>query len=71
MSCYRPQMTKDNKHRIGDGPRQMPVWLRREEPLMLTGLDEWPKVGDVIVIDGESWRLVEISDRWVLEREPS
>jgi len=38
--------TNDNKHRIGDGPRQIPVWLRREEPLMLTGLDEYPKVGD-------------------------
>ena len=64
-------MTDGNKHRIGDGPRQMPVWLRREEPLMLTGLDEWPKVGEVIVIYGESWRLVEISDRWVCEREAS
>ena len=37
-------MTKD-EYRIGDGPRQMPVWLQREEPLVLTGLDEIPKVG--------------------------
>ena len=63
--------TNDNNHRIGDGPRQMPVWLRREDPLMLTGLDEWPKIGDRYEIDGELWRVVEVSDRWVCEREPS
>ena len=48
-------MTKDNEYRIGDGPRQMPVWLRREEPLMLTGLDEIPKVGDRYELFGELW----------------
>ena len=41
-TCYRSRMTKDNKYRIGDGPREMPVWLRTEEPLWLTGLDEIP-----------------------------
>ena len=55
-------MINDNKCRIGDGPRQIPVWLRREEPLMLTGLEEYPKVGDRYEIDGVLYRLVEISD---------
>ena len=64
-------MTKDSKYRIGDGPRQIPVWLRREEPLMLTGLDAWPEVGDRLMIDGLLWRVVEISDRWVCERDPN
>ena len=64
-------MTKDNKYRIGDGPRQMPVWLRREEPLMLTGLDEIPKVGDRYELFGELWRVAVVSDRVVLTREPS
>ena len=49
----------------------MPVWLRREEPVMLTGLDEYPKVGDRYEIHGELWRVVEVSDRVVLTREPS
>ena len=30
---YRHQMINDNKYRIGDGPRQIPVWLRTEEPV--------------------------------------
>ena len=64
-------MTKANKYRIGDGPREMPVWLRREEPLMLTGLDEIPKVGDRYELFGELWRVAEVSDRVVLSREPS
>ena len=63
-------MTKDKNYRIGDGPRQMPVWLRREEPLVLTGLDEYPKVGDRYEIFGELWRVAEVSDRVVLTREP-
>ena len=37
----------------------------------VTGLDAWPKVGDRLEIDGELWRVVEVSDRWVLEREPN
>ena len=36
---------------------------------MLEGFPEWPKVGDWFVIDGLLYRLVEISDRWVWERE--
>jgi len=53
---------------VGNGPKRTAAWLEGV-PVMLAGLDEWPKVGDVIVIDGESWRLVEISDRWVCEWE--
>ena len=64
-------MTKDNEYRVGDGPRQMPVWLQREEPVMLAGLDEYPKVGDHYEIFGELWRVPEVSDRVVLRREPS
>ena len=36
----------------------------------ITGLERWPKVGDRLVIEGELWRVVEVSDRWVCEREP-
>ena len=64
-------MTRHIKYRLEDGPRQIPVWLRREEPVMLTGLDEYPKVGDRYEIHGELWRVVEVGDRFVLEREPS
>ncbi len=64
-------MTKDYNCRIGDGPRQIPVWLRTETPVELTGLDEYPKVGDRYLIHDELWRVVEVSDRVVLTREPS
>jgi len=64
-------MTKDSKYRIGDGPRQMPVWLRTEEPVELTGLDEYPRVGDHYEIRGELWRVVEWTGRIICEREPS
>jgi hypothetical protein len=46
------------------------MWLDGT-PCMVTGLDTWPAVGDRLVIDGELWRVVEVSDRWMLEREPS
>jgi len=59
-------MTRDNKCRIGDGPRRIPVWLRTEEPVVLAGLDEYPTVGDRYENFGELWRLVEVSDRFVL-----
>ncbi len=64
-------MIKNNKCRVGDGPRQIPVWLRTEEPVVLAGLDEYPKVGDRYVIHHELWRVAEVSDRVVLRREPS
>jgi len=55
---------------IGNGPKSSAMWLDGE-PCMVKGLDAWPKVGDRLVIDGLLYRLVEISDRWVCEREPS
>lgn len=50
---------------------QIPVWLRTEEPVELTGLDEYPKVGDRYELFGELWRVEEVSGRVVLTREPS
>ena len=46
------------------------VWLNGA-PIMLAGLEEWPKVGDRYEIDGELWRVVEIHYRIICEREPS
>jgi hypothetical protein len=40
-------------------------------PCMLTGLDEYPRVGDRYELFGEFWRVVEIYDRIICEREPS
>ena len=54
----------------GNGPKRTAMWLDGE-PYMVTGLDAWPKVGDRLEIDGKLWRVVEVSDRFVLEREPS
>ena len=44
------------------------MWLDGE-PCIVKGFTDWPKVGDRYVIDGVLYRLVEISDRWVWERE--
>ena len=63
-------MTKDIKHRIGDGPWTVVLW-RDRQPVILSGLDRYPVVGDRFDVDGELWRVVEVSDRWVCEREPS
>ena len=52
--------------RVSNGPRQMPVWLRTEDPVMLTGQDEYPKVGDCSEIFDELWRIVEVSESVVL-----
>jgi hypothetical protein len=38
---------------------------------IVKGFHEWPKVGERYVIDDGLYRLVEISDRWIWEREPS
>ena len=54
--------------RAGTGPKQAAIWLD-DEPCIVKGFYEWPKVGDRLVIDGKLYRLVEISDRWVWERE--
>jgi hypothetical protein len=40
-------------------------------PCIAQGFHEWPKVGERHVIDGVLCRLVEISDRWIWERELS
>jgi hypothetical protein len=52
------------------GPKRTAVWLDGE-PCIVKGFTEWPKVGQRHVIDGLLYRLVEISDQWVWERETS
>ena len=37
---------------------------------MLDDLDEWPKVSDRLVIDGELWRVVDAKRSYLCEREP-
>jgi hypothetical protein len=54
----------------GTGAKQTAMWLDGT-PCMVTGLDRWPRVGDRLVIDGLLYRLVEVSDRFVFEREPN
>ena len=46
------------------------VWLDGV-PVILAGLEEWPKIGDRFEVDGEVWRVVEIHHRILCEREPS
>ena len=37
-----------------------------DEPVMLKGLQRWPRLGDVYEIDGELWRVVALTERgWV------
>jgi hypothetical protein len=59
-----------NIRHVGDGPRCYAVWIDCW-PGFLDGLDGLPHIGDRLVIDGLLYRLVEISDRWIWEREPS
>ena len=54
----------------GADPKQSAMWLDGE-PCIVEGFHEWPKVGERHLIDGVLYRLVEISDRWIREREPS
>jgi len=54
----------------GDGPQSSAMWLDGV-PCIVTGFTEWPKVGEKHLIDGLLYRLVEISDRWAWEKEPS
>jgi hypothetical protein len=63
-------MPELDTRRAGNGLKRTTMWLDGV-PCMVTGLDEWPKVGDRLEIDGGLWRVVEVSDRWVCEREPS
>ena len=55
---------------VGDGPRQTAMWLDGT-PCMVTGLDEWSKVGDRYENYCGLWRVEKVSDRVVLTREPS
>jgi hypothetical protein len=54
----------------GTGPKQGAMWLDGAG-CIVQGFHEWPKVGERYVIDGELNRLVEISNRWIWEKEPS
>jgi hypothetical protein len=56
--------------RVGNGPKQPAMWLDGV-PCLGKGFHEWPKVGDRYVIDGVLYRLVEISDKWIWERQAS
>ena len=68
--CYPRPMPSLNIRKVGDGPRCYAVWLDTW-PVFLDGLDGLPHIGDRFEIDGELWRVVEISNRIVCEREPS
>jgi len=59
-----------DSRRLGNGPKRTAAWLDGM-PIMLAGLEEWPKVGDRFEIRGGLWRVVEISDRFRLDRGPS
>ena len=59
-----------NIRKVGDGPRCYAVWLDHW-PVFLDGLDGLPHIGDRFEIDGELWRVVEVYDRIICEREPS
>jgi hypothetical protein len=55
--------------KVGDGNRKSAIYLKDDcRYVLLTGLDEIPRVGTEVVIDGESWRLVEWTDRVECER---
>jgi len=54
----------------GTGPKRAAARLDCV-PRMVVGFHEWPKVGERHVIDGVPYSLVEISDRWVLEKMPN
>ena len=55
---------------VGDGPKRTAMLLDGVV-CMVEGFHEWPKVGERHLIDGVLYRLVEISDRWIWEREAS
>ena len=54
----------------GDGPKRTAVWLDGV-PVMLAGLDEWPRVGDRFEVDGRLWRVMDARRGYICEREPS
>ena len=68
--CYPRPMPSLNIRNVGDGPMRGAMW-HDGVPCIAQGFHEWPKVGERHVIDGVLCRLVEISDRWIWERELS
>ncbi len=65
---YPLPMPSLNIRNVGDGPRCYAVWLDHW-PVFLDGLDGLPHIGDRFEIDGQLWRVVEIYDRIICERE--
>jgi len=55
---------------VGTGPKRSAMWFDGE-PRMVEGFHEWQKVGEKHMIDGLLYRLVEISNKWIWEKEPS
>jgi len=53
---------------VGNGPKSSAMWLDGV-PSIVKGFTEWPKVGERHVIDGVLYRLVEISNKWIREKE--
>ena len=51
---------------VGAGPKRITVWLDGV-PVILAGLDRWPRICDEYDIDGERWVVERISDRIELE----
>jgi hypothetical protein len=55
--------------KVGDGPHRAVLWLDGV-PCVAVGLDEIPpKIGDILEISGELWRVAAHTDRCLLERE--
>ena len=70
-TCYLPTViTPYREYRVGDGEKKIPLWLD-DVPVMAVGLDRWPCVGDRYVVAGELWRVVEITEKILCEREPN
>ena len=70
-SPYYPRPTPSLDTRtVGNGPYRTAMWLDGK-PCMVTGLREWPKVGDRLEIDGVLWRVVDARRSYICEREPS
>ena len=64
--CYAPSVPPNlDTGSAGAGSKPAAMWLD-DTPCLVVGIEHWPTIGDRLVIDGELWRLVEVSDRWVL-----
>ena len=71
VACFTPKRTvtalRHPSERVSGALRDQVS----PEGAIVEGFHEWPKVGDRHEIDGVLYVLVEISDRWVWDREPS